>query len=157
MRYSGEIRARAQDVARYRDFFPSLNVPNIRAGATQIRWQGDGTASAHSGAFNVSLDHFVSRILPLASGRFAGTYSPDNVYFSGFELEQAPLRFSARATLARSGIKLNDALLRSAGREIAEAEIYLPVDPFDMAPGISPKDAFHLDRSLMPMSFSRNR
>ena len=147
--YSGEIRARVQDVARYREFLPSLNIPGNRAGAIQIRWQGDGTASAHSGAFNVSLDNLVSRYTPTGlSGRFAGTYSPDNVYLSGFELEQAPLRFSARATLARSGIKLNDAVLRSAGREIAEAEIYLPVDPFDMASGISLKDAFHLDRSL---------
>jgi TamB, inner membrane protein subunit of TAM complex len=147
--YSGEIQARAQDIARYRDFFPNINVPNIRAGAAQIRWQGDGTASAHSGAFDVSLDHFVSEYTPSGlTGRFAGTYSPHNVYFSGFELEQAALRFSARATLARSGIKLNDALLRSGGRELAEAEIYLPIDPFDLAPWKSPKEALHLDKKL---------
>jgi hypothetical protein len=102
--YSGEIRARAQHLPRYRDFLPSLNIPGNRAGAIQIRWQGDGTASAHSGAFNVSLDNLVSRYTPTGlSGRFAGTYSPDNDYLSGFELEQAPLRFSARATPGKIG------------------------------------------------------
>ena len=147
--YSGEIQARTQDIARYRVFFPNINVPNIRAGAAQIRWQGDGTASAHSGAFNVSLDDFVSEYTPSGlAGRFAGTYSPQNVYFSGFELEQAALRFSTRATLARSGIKLDDALLRSGGRELAEADIYLPIDPFDPASARSPREALHLDKKL---------
>ena len=147
--YSGEIQVRMQDIARYRDFLPAINVANIRAGAAQIRWQGDGTASANSGAFDVSLDDFVSEYTPSGlTGRFAGTYSPENVYFSGFELEQAALRFSTRATLARSGIKLNDALLRSGGRELAEAELYLPIDPFEVASGKSPKEALHLDMKL---------
>ena len=147
--YSGEIQAGTQDIVRYREFFPGINVPNIRAGAAQIRWQGDGTAAAHSGAFNVSLDDFVSEYTPSGlTGRFAGTYSPQNVYFSGFELEKAALRFSTRATLARSGIKLNDALLRSGGRELAEAEIYVPIDLFDVASGKSPKEALHLDARL---------
>jgi hypothetical protein len=155
--YSGEIRARMQDIARYRDFVPAISVPAIRAGAAQIRWQGDGTASAHSGAFNVSLDDFVSEHTPSGlTGRFAGTYSPENVYFSGFELEQAALRFSTRATFARSGIKLSDALLSSDGRELAEAEIYLPVDPFEVASGKSPGQALHLDMKLYASIVSKD-
>ena len=156
--YSGEIRARMQDIARYRDFVPTINVPTIRAGAAQIRWQGDGTASAHSGAFNVSLDDFVSEYTPSGlTGRFAGTYSPQNVYFSGFELEQAELHFSTRATIARSGIKLDDALLRSGGRELAEAEIYLPVDPFEVSSGKSPGEALHLDMKLYASIVSKEQ
>jgi autotransporter translocation and assembly factor TamB len=147
--YSGEIQARTQDIARYRDFFPGAGLPNIRAGAAQVRWQGDGTASAHSGAFHVSLDNLISEYTPIGlTARFAGTYSPENVYLSGLELEKGALRFSTRATLARSGIKLSDALLRSGGQELAEAEIYLPVDPFDVASGKPPKDALHLDKKL---------
>jgi len=147
--YSGEIQARTQDIAGYRDFFQGMNVPNVRAGAAQIRWQGDGTASAHSGAFNVSLDDFISEYTPSGlTGRFAGTYSPENVYFNGFELEREALRFSTRATLARSGIKLDDALLRSGSRALAEAEVYLPIDPFDLASGKSFKKALHLDKRL---------
>ncbi|HEY5707651.1 MAG TPA: translocation/assembly module TamB domain-containing protein [Terrimicrobiaceae bacterium] len=147
--FSGDIEARAQDIARYRDLLPNINIPKNRAGSARIRWQGDGTASAHSGAFDVSLDNFVSGRTPSGlSGHFAGTYSPQNIYFSGFELEKAALRFSTRATLARSGIKLSNALLRTGDRELAEAEIYLPIDPFDLAAGKPPKEALHLDTAL---------
>ncbi len=147
--YSGEIQARTQDIAGYRDFFQGLNVPEVRAGAVQIRWQGDGTVSAHSGAFNVSLEDLVSDLTPGGvTGRFGGTYSPENVYFSGFELKHGSLRFSTRATLASSGIKLDDALLRAGGRDLAEAKVYLPIDPFDLAAGTALKNALHLDKKV---------
>jgi hypothetical protein len=147
--YSGEIQARAQDISRYRDLFPGIEVPGSSAGAAKIRWQGDGTASAHSGAFDVSLDDFVSEYTPSGlTGRFAGTYSPQNVYFNALELEKGPLRFSTRATLARSGIKLEEAVLRSGGHDIAEAELYFPVDPFDVASGRSLEEAWNFDKKL---------
>ena len=147
--YSGEIQARTEDVSAYRDFFKGLRTPKVRAGAVQLRWQGDGNASAHSGAFNVSLENFISEFTPSGvTGRLAGTYSPENLYFSGFELERGSLRFTTRATLARSGIKLDDARLRASGRQLAEAEIYLPVDPFAVAAGKPIKHAVHLDKKL---------
>ena len=147
--YSGEIQARTRDIAKYRDFFQGMNVPQVRAGAAQVRWQGDGTVSAHSGAFNVSLEDLVSDVTPGGvTGRFGGTYSPQNVYFSGLELEHGSLRFSTRATLARSGVKLNDTLLRAGGRDLAEAEVYLPIDPFDLASGRALKNALHLDKRV---------
>ena len=147
--YSGEIRARTKDLSAYRDFFTGLRIPEVRAGAVQVRWQGDGNASAHSGAFNVSLENCISEFTRSGvTGRFAGTYSPENVYFSGFELERGSLRFTTRATLARSGIKLDDAVLRGSGRELAAAEIYLPIDPFDVAAGKSLKNALHLDKKV---------
>jgi hypothetical protein len=154
--YSGEIQARTQGIARYRDFLQGINLPDARAGAVQIRWQGDGTASAHSGAFSISLENLVSNLTPTGvTGRFVGTYSPENVYFDGIELENASLRFSTRATLARSGIRLDDALLRVGGREVAQAEVYLPVDPFDLAAGKSLKNALHLDKGFTPRSTPR--
>lgn len=129
--YSGEIQARSQDVATYARIFQSPGVPAIYGGAVQIRWQGDGTLSSHSGAFNLSLDDFVSEHTPSGlTGRFAGTYSPKNIYFSGFELQQNDLRFNTRATLANSGIKLKDAVLRSGDRDVADAEVFVPLDPF---------------------------
>jgi TamB, inner membrane protein subunit of TAM complex len=147
--YSGEIQARTKDLSAYRDFFKGLRTPEVRAGAVQIRWQGDGNASAHSGAFNVSLENFVSEFTPSgATSRFTGTYSPENVYFSGFELERGALRFTTRATLARSGINLDDARLRTSNRQLAAAEIYLPVDPFELGAGKPLKNALHLDKKM---------
>ena len=39
-------------------------------------------------------------------------------------------------------------VLRGSGRELAAAEIYLPIDPFDVAAGKSLKNALHLDKKL---------
>ncbi len=147
--YSGEIQARTRNLAGYPDFFQGIKIPELRAGAVQVRWQGDGTVSAHSGAFNVSLENLMSDLTPSGvTGHIGGTYSPQNVYLSGFELERGSLRFSTRATLARSGIKLEDALLRSGGRDLASGEIYLPLDPFDLAAGESLKNALHPDQRV---------
>jgi hypothetical protein len=154
--YSGEVRVQTQDVSKYRDFYRSKDFSTIRRGAARIRWQGDGTASAHSGAFQVSLDNVVSEYTPTGlTGRFAGTYSPENVYFNGFELAHERLRFSTRATLARTGITLNDTVLSSPERKLADAEVYLPVDPFGLASGRSPKEAIHLDKNLYASIVSR--
>jgi hypothetical protein len=140
--YSGEVQARVEDVSAYLGLLRSENILPVSAGIAQVRWQGDGTASAHSGAFQVALDRLVSAWTPSGlTGRFAGTYSPQNIYFSGFELEQGPLRFSTRATLAGSGVKLQDAVLRARGREIADAEIFLPLDPFAWTAGKSLAEA----------------
>ena len=155
--YSGEIRVETQDISKYRDFYHRKDFSTIRAGAARIRWQGDGTATAHSGAFDLTLDDLSSPYTPSGlTGRFAGTYSPENVYFSSFDLEHGTLRFSTRATLARSGIRLNDAVLRSGGSSLAEAEVYLPVDPFEMMSGKSPKEAIHRDNNLYARVVSRD-
>ncbi len=140
--YSGEIQARSEDLAAYLKLLPRPGGPPVHGGAVQVRWQGDGSAAAHSGAFKVSLDQFVSDRTPSGlTGRFAGTYSPQNVHFSGFELEQGPLRFSTQATLASSGLKLKNAVLQGGGRELADAEIFLPLDLFAMIAGKSFNEA----------------
>lgn len=140
--YSGEIQGRLEDVAAYLNLLPAAQMPTVQGGTVQLRWQGDGTAAAHSGAFQVSLDDLVSEQTPSGlTGRFAGTYSPQNVYFSGLELEQGALRFSTQATLAGSGIKLRDAVLRAGGREVLDADVFLPLDPFALLAGKSLKEA----------------
>lgn len=147
--YSGDVQARVEDVAAYLGLLRTKNILPIQEGIAQVRWQGDGTAAAHSGAFQIALDQFVSSLTPSGlTGRFAGTYSPQNLYFSGFELEQGPLRFSTRATLAGSGVKLQDSVLLARGREIADAEIFLPLDPFAIAAGQPLNNAVLADKPL---------
>lgn len=147
--YSGDVQARVEDVAAYLGLLRTKNILPIQSGIAQIRWQGDGTATAHSGAFQIALDKFVSSLTPSGlTGRFAGTYSPQNIYFSGFELEQGQLRFSTRATLAGSGVKLQDSVLLARGREIADAEIFLPLNPFGIAAGKPLNSAVLADKPL---------
>lgn len=147
--YSGEIQARVDDVAAYLGLLRAKKILPIQKGIAQVRWQGDGTATAHSGAFQVSLDKLVSSLTPSGlTGRFAGSYSPQNIYFSGVELEQGPLRFSTRATLASSGVKLQDSVLVARGKEIADADVFLPLDPFAITAGKPLNDAVLADKPL---------
>ncbi len=140
--YSGEVQASLRDIASYVDLVRPLKIPAIFAGSAQVRWQGDGSAASHSGAFNVSLDELGSEFSPTGlTGRFAGTYSPQNLYFSGFELEQGSMRFTTRATLAGSGINLTNAELRVGGRPAGEADVFLPLDPFALLTGKSLAEA----------------
>lgn len=140
--YSGEIQGRLEDMAVYLNLMPASDVPTVYGGAVQVRWQGDGTVAAHSGAFQISLNDFLSEHTPSGlTGRFAGTYSPQNVHFSGLEVEQGALRFSTQATLAGSGVKLRDAVLRAGGRDVLDAELFLPINPFALLAGKSLKEA----------------
>lgn len=141
-RYSGEMEGKAADVAGYVGLFRTTNTPAIYAGSLNARWQGDGTLAAHSGAFTVTLDDFISEKTPAGlTGKFAGTYSPQNIYFSDFELSHGPMRFFTRATLAKSGVKLVDMALKNGGRQVATGEFFLPVNPFAVTAGKTWKEA----------------
>lgn len=153
--YSGDIQGRASDIAAYLALI-SPTPTAVYAGTADLRWQGDGNISSHSGAFNVALDKFVSRSTPSGlTGRFAGTYSPQNIYFSGFELQQGPLLFSTQATLANSGIKFTNALLRSGKNELAGGEFYLPIDPFALLAGKSVGESVDLEKPVYGSIASR--
>lgn len=148
-RYSGEVEARAEDAAAYAALFRTPGAESVYAGALQARWQGDGTFSAHSGAFTLSLEDFISEFTPSGlTGRFTATYSPENLYFSNLELQHNDLIFSTRATAARSGLTLKDAVLRSGRRELADGEMFLPFDIFTLAGGLPWQKALNVDRPL---------
>lgn len=136
--YSGSLDLRIADIGRYLTPFVG-GAP--AAGALEIRWSGDGTPKAHSGAFDIKLDRFVSNATPQGlSGRFVGTYSPQNVYLSELAIFNGPLRFSARATAAASGIALKDMEIRSSKTVLLDGELFFPVDVFSLAaaPGQAP-------------------
>ncbi len=112
--YGGELQARALDLAQYATLFRAPGAESVYSGSLQLRWQGDGTLSANSGAFTLSVDDFVSEFTPSGlTGRFSATYSPENLYFSNLELAHDGMLFSTRATAAKDGLTLKNAVLRS--------------------------------------------
>lgn len=148
-RYQGEIHARMADIASYAWLFRAPGAESLYAGNVQLRWQGDGTWTAHSGAFQVSVEDFVSDFTPTGlTGRAAGTYSPQNIYFSGLELQQGKLQLASRITLAESGIKFDSVSLTNGRRQLAEGELFLPVNPFVIMAGKPWGEAVDLERSL---------
>jgi hypothetical protein len=132
--YSGQLQGRVKDLSGYA-WLPDNPLP-ITEGGTQFRWSGDGTRQAHSGAFNVSVNQLVTDWSPEGiTGRFSGTYSPGNIYFGGFELEKGPATIHLKATLAESGVRLDDFTFLQSKKELASGEFFLPVDPYKLAQG----------------------
>jgi len=145
--YSGQLEARVEDVGAYA-WLGAEPLP-VAGGRVQFQWQGDGNHNAHSGAFTAAVEDLISEQTPEGvSGRFSATYSPGNIYFGGFELVRGPLALALRATLAESGIKIQDATLKSGGRQLAGAEAFLPLNPFAVAGGATFAAAAIPDKSL---------
>lgn len=140
--YSGTVKMRVHDVGTYRNFLSEEALSPLEKGSLRLDWEGDGTRSAHSGAFSLALDDLVSALTPGGlTGTFEGTYSPENIYFSGLELMRQDEKFTTTATLARSGLGLKNATLRKKNQIVATAEIFLPVNPFAVFSGTSIRQA----------------
>jgi len=134
--YAVELDARVADLAVYLAPFHAPGAEQIYAGALDVRWQGDGNFKSHSGAFDVKLGEFVSGFTPDGlTGEFAGTYSPQNLYFSKLELDNGPLKLDARATVAGSGITLKDVELKAGKTSLFEGAAFVPMDPFAVLGG----------------------
>ena len=134
--YAAELDARVADLAVY---LAPIYVPaaeQIYAGALDIKWQGDGNFKSHSGAFDLKLREFVSGFTPAGlTGKFAGTYSPQNIYFSKLEIANGPLKLDSRATVAGSGITLKDVELKTGSTSLFEGAAFVPVDLFAVLGG----------------------
>lgn len=144
--YAGEFSTKVADIAKYlAPFFPGGSPVS---GAIEGTWQGDGTMQAHSGAFKARASQLVTPQTPGGlSGEFAGTYSPQNVYFSNVTLTDGRLRFSSRATISAAGLNVLDAELRTGNTLLVEGEAFLPVNLFAVAGGSRLADAVAPDVS----------
>jgi hypothetical protein len=132
--YSGELDLEVSDVGAYA-WVPLDPLP-VTSGGITLRWQGDGNANFHSGAFEAALKGLVTDLTPDGiSGDFSGTYSPDNIYFGGFTLKHGRLVLTLRASLASSGLKFEEITLKGPGGRLATGEVFLPIDPFALAGG----------------------
>ena len=134
--YAGELDARIADLAVYLAPFHAPGAERIYAGALDARWQGDGNFKSHSGAFDVKLHEFVSGATPTGlTGKFAGTYSPQNLYFSKLAIEDGPLKLDSRATVAGSGITWKDVELKSGPNTLLDGAAFVPMDLFAVLGG----------------------
>jgi len=134
--YAAEVDARIADLATYLAPFHAPGAEKIYAGALDARWQGDGTAQSHSGAFDVKIKDFVSGATPAGlTGEFTGTYSPQNLYFSKLRITKGPLRLDSRATFASSGITLKDVELRTGNNSLIEGSAFVPINLFAVLGG----------------------
>jgi len=145
--YAAELDARIADLAVYLAPFHAPGAEQIYAGALDVRWEGDGNFKAHSGAFDLKLREFVSRFTPAGlTGKFTGTFSPQNIYFSKMEIANGPLKLDSRATIAGSGITLKDVELKTGSTSLFEGSAFVPLDLFAVFGGKDWRSAIDPER-----------
>ena len=145
--YTAEINANLVDLAAYLVPFRAPGAGVVYAGSMAVRWQGDGSVKAHSGAFDIQLGNFVSRFTPAGlTGKFAGTYSPQNLYFSKMEMDNGRLHLGSRTTVAASGVTVKDLELRAGESTILEGAGFFPINAFDVAAGTDWRAAIDASR-----------
>lgn len=113
-RYWGEVKANIADLALYASFLQPPIAPEAFGGGLMLDWSGDGTESAHSGAFSLRL----SGIHPLAiKGGDAwqpidltadATYSPESIFFSNLVLGNGQTTAAARVVATPRSLTLQD-------------------------------------------------
>ena len=140
--YAGEFSAKIDDLARILGPFRPPGANTVYGGALNAKWQGDGTWKSHSGAFQLELSKFVSDATPAGlTGRFGGTYSPQNIYFSELGFDNGPIHLDSRATIAASGLTLSDLEIRSGSSRLIEGSAFFPVNVFEVLSGTDWREA----------------
>ena len=138
--YSASMEADIADLGAYA-WIPPDPLP-VRSGGLTLRWQGDGHLRANSGAFHATADSLVSDWTPGGlTADIAGTYSPGNIHFGKIRLSHNQLLLALTATLADSGISLGDLRLRRGKTDMADGEVFLPLNAFALAGGTSVEEA----------------
>ena len=86
-RYAGDVAVAVADVSRYTEKLGEAAARSLKSGGLTLTWQGDGTWSAHSGAFQAALTDAATVWTPAGiTGEFEGSYSPDGWHFSRLRL-----------------------------------------------------------------------
>jgi hypothetical protein len=143
--YTGDLTAHIDDLARYTPLAGGAVASNVLTGAADIQWQGDGSASAHSGAFRVALKNVITHLTPTGiTGDLAGTYSPNNMYFGTVRLEHGGLDLGSRITLSASGVNIADLELLRNGKTLLRGGGFLPLNVFALAAGRPPAETIDL-------------
>ena len=129
--YTAELNANLTNLASYLRPFNEQGAYFIYGGALGILWRGEGTAIGHTGSYDLKLSRFTSQFTPAGlTGRFAGTYSPENIAISTLEIENEKLRLSSLASITSAGVTFKDIQLSSHSKPLLKGAAFVPIDPF---------------------------
>jgi len=126
--YQGRLELRMREVARYLAPLGRFAPDWAREGGVLLFWDGDGTASAHSGVSTLELVRFTGDLNPVpVNGKFSGSYSPGNIYISRFLLDRGPLSLSSSLYFGEEGLSVQDIQLFSRRSRLLRGELFLPL------------------------------
>lgn len=148
-RYAGRLQGHIADLGVYTPFLGEAVAQNVFTGAATLDWQGDGTSDAHSGAFTARLDDVMTSATPTGlTGEFAGTYSPQNIYFKTVRLTHGPLDLNSQLTISSSGVNVTGLTLRRGRLALLSGEGFVPLDLFALSSGRTVAQALATDRPV---------
>jgi TamB, inner membrane protein subunit of TAM complex len=148
-RYGGKINGRIADLGIYTPFGGEAVAKNVFTGAAVIDWQGDGTMTAHSGAFDVRLTDVMTSVTPTGlTGEFAGTYSPQNIYLNTVRLTHGPLDLRSQLTVSSSGVNITGLTLKRGRLDLLRGDGFVPLDLFALSGGKTVAQALAIDKPV---------
>ena len=129
--YTAELNANLTNLASYLRPFNEQRAESIYGGSLGILWRGEGSANGHTGSYDLKLSRFISQFTPAGlTGRFVGTYAPQNIDLSTFEIENEKLRLSSLASITSAGITFKDIQLSANSKPLLTGAAFVPIDPF---------------------------
>ena len=143
-RYAGDLRIDVADLADYAPLLVKPIAPAPLAGGLVLNWSGDGTMTAHSGAFTArlrklqSLEKDVPPTLPIDAD-LEGTYAPGGLSLSKCVLANGDTRLDLRLAADKTTMKLDAVKLTQQKAVWLEGAAVLPVNLFQwwVAPGVA--------------------
>lgn len=128
LNYRGRLELRAREVARYLQPLGRFAPDWAREGGVLLFWDGDGTATTHSGVATLELVRFTGDANPVpVNGKISGSYSPGNIYVSRILLDRGPLSLSSSLYFGEKGLSVQDLQLFSGRSRLLRGEFFLPL------------------------------
>ena len=129
--YTAELNANLTNLASYLRPFNEQGADFIYGGALGILWRGEGSANGHTGSYDLKLSRFTSQLTPAGlTGRFVGTYSPQNIDLSTLEIESEKLHLSSLASITSAGLTVKDIQISANSKPLLTGAAFVPIDPF---------------------------
>ena len=126
--YQGRLELRVREVSRYLARIGRFAPDWAREGGVLLFWDGDGSATAHSGVTTVELVRFTGDLNPVpVNGKLSASYSPGNVYVSRFLLDRGPLSLSSTVYFGEKGLTVPDMQMFSGRSRLLRGELFLPL------------------------------
>lgn len=126
--YQGRLELRLKEVSRYLEPLGRFAPDWAREGGVLLFWDGDGTASAHSGVATLELVRFTGDLNPVpVNGKVSASYSPGNIYVSRLLLDRGPLSLSSTAYFGEKGLSVQDIQMFSGRSRLLRGEFFLPL------------------------------
>ena len=126
--YQGRLELRLREVSRYLEPLGRFAPDWAREGGVLLFWDGDGTATAHSGVATLELVRFTGDLNPVpVNGKLSASYSPGNIYLSRFLLDRGPLSLSSTVYFGEKGLTVQDLQMFSSRSRLLRGELFLPL------------------------------